>query len=55
MKAKITRQKIETWMKDHKPIYVEFDERTEIVEKITEEPVSKTHYRRRESSQEKVK
>ena len=43
----LTRHKIETWMTDGKPIFVHFDADSEVIHRIVEEPVSKTHYKRR--------
>ena len=42
----IIRQKIERWVTDNKPVWIEFDERTEVINKITERPLLKTHYKR---------
>ena len=43
----LTRHCIERWITEHKPVYIEFDGRSEVIQSITEEPLIKTHYKRR--------
>ena len=44
----ISRQNIENWLNKNRPVYVEFDERSEVIDRITFEPVKKTIYKRGE-------
>jgi len=42
----LTRHQIERWLKDGHAIYVWFDKRSAVINRIVEEPSPKLHYQR---------